>query len=214
MKKHILVVITSILTAVHIYSSDSLLQAFYDNNLVHQNGSFTFKSGRTCSNYIDMRSIISSPNLLKKITHKIYDAVEHISYDRVCGVPYGALPVATATSLVSNKPMILLRHATKNHGLQKQIEGQYKEGDRVLLIEDVITTGSSILESIEALKKHNLIVNDIVVVLDRQEGGVDRLKELGYRIHPVYTLSEVLSYAPTSKSSNKNDGWQACKARL
>jgi uridine monophosphate synthetase len=116
-----------------------------------------------------------------------------LSYDRLCGVPYGAVPLATAVALENGKPLIMLRKEIKQHGLQKLVEGHYQQGDVVLLVEDVITSGSSILETVTQLEAHGLVVKDVVVILDRQEGGAERLQTLGYNVISIVQLSELLT---------------------
>jgi len=172
---------------------DKLLQSFYDHDMVKR-GTFTLKSGKTSSIYIDGRNAISSPHLLAAIAQAFDTLILNKTYDRVCGVPYGALPLATALSLHRNEPMIMLRKEIKNHGTQKQIEGAYQQGDNVLLVEDVITTGSSILEAVELLEKKGLVIADIIILIDRQEGGIERLRNLGYSVHALYTLADILAH--------------------
>lgn len=184
-------ILACLITTAAIQSNDALMQSLHDCHVV-QHGSFVFKSGQKSSIYIDMRNTISSPMLLQQIAEYIHAKVAHKSYDCICGVPYGALPLATTLALHRNEPLILLRHATKAHGRQKRIEGIYTQGNRVLLVEDVITTGSSILEAIDALEASGLVVEDVIVFLDRQDGGIQRLKNLGYSVHAVCTLSEIL----------------------
>ncbi|KAF5271526.1 hypothetical protein FQR65_LT05146 [Abscondita terminalis] len=110
----------------------------------------------------------------------------------LCGVPYTALPMATAVSLEQNLPMLMCRKETKNYGTKKQIEGVFKFGQDCLIIEDVVTTGGSALQIAEVLKKHGLQVKDIVVLVDRQQGGKEALLAAGYQLHSVFTLNELV----------------------
>ena len=104
--------------------------------------------------------------------------------------------MATTIALQRNEAMIMLRKEVKPYGTQKQVEGFYLPGDHVLLVEDVMTTGSSILESVRLLEEQGLVVEDILVFLDREEGGTAQLRNLGYTVHTVFTLIDVLAYAP------------------
>jgi uridine monophosphate synthetase len=175
------------------FSNQTLMQKLYDHEIV-KFGSFTLKSGAESSVYVDMRNAISSMDLLTTIATTIASTIENVAYDRICGVPYGAVPIATALALQTRKPLITMRKEIKQYGTQKIIEGTYNEGEKILLIEDVVTTGSSILETLEVLKAHGLVIEDIVVLLDREQGGVQRLQELGYTVHVVMTLSDLFVY--------------------
>ena len=115
------------------------------------------------------------------------------NFDVICGVPYAALPMATAMSLESYIPLIIKRKEAKEYGTKKLIEGIYKSGQNCLLVEDVITSGKSLIETISEVENEGLKVSDIVVVLDRQQGGKELLQEKGYKVHtPVsYTHLDV-----------------------
>ena len=171
----------------------NLLPMLYEQDVV-QFGSFVLKSGTTSSVYVDMRNAISSAVLLRMVAEALHNAVPNQTYDRICGVPYGAVPLATALALHKNMPLIMVRKEIKDHGTQKLVESRYTKGDRVLVVEDVVTTGSSILETIDTLEKHGLLVEGVVVFLDREQGGVDTIQKRGYRVHTVTTLSELLAY--------------------
>src|SRR5690606_14812513 len=113
------------------------------------------------------------------------------NFDLICGVPYAALPMATAMSLESYLPLIIKRKEAKEHGTKKLIEGIYKKGQNCLLVEDVITSGKSLLETIPEIEDEGITVSDIVVVLDREQGGKELLEAKGYRVHTLFTISEV-----------------------
>lgn len=154
-------------------------------------GDFTLKSGKKSSIYLDMRCSFHDPELLKKIAQNFAQLIKDIHCDHICPVPYGAVPMATALALHINKSLIVPRKDIKDYGYQKAIEGVYSAGDSCILIEDVITTGGSILEAIEKLEKENISVAAIVVLVDRQEGGKERLEALGYKVLSVLTLKEI-----------------------
>ena len=140
------------------------------NNLIQINcikkGKFILKSGETSEYYFDMKNIISDPKLLSKIGDEMYKLIKDC--DILCGVPYGGLPICTYISTKYNIPMIMPRTKEKKYGTQKQIEGTFKSTDRCVIIEDVITTGSSVNEIIDLLHdKINVI--QVVAILDRQE---------------------------------------------
>lgn len=158
---------------------------------VVQYGSFILKSGASSSCYIDMRRILSYPDVMYSITEHIWHLLQPLEYDFICGVPYASLPIATGVSLFHNIPMIMRRKETKNYGTQKKIEGTYKPGSRCVVIEDVMTTGQSIMETITDLEVEGLFVRDIIVIVDRMQGGKEFCEEKGYRVHSLFTLSDL-----------------------
>jgi orotate phosphoribosyltransferase len=177
-----------------VSAKEYIMQKLYDHEIV-KFGSFKLKSGAESPVYVDMRNAISSMDLLRAVAGALHHAVgDDVVYARVCGVPYGAVPIATAVALQTQKPLITVRKEVKEYGTQKMVEGTYAPDDKILLVEDVITTGSSILETVAILENHGLVVHDIVIFLDREQGGVQRLQELGYAVHVVMKLSELLAY--------------------
>lgn len=162
-----------------------------------QFGEFKLKSGQTSSIYLNLRKIISYPTLLRTIASAMWEATRACQYDLVCGVPYTALPIATCLSLDHNVPMIMRRKEKKDYGTKQMIEGEFKAGQRCLIIEDVITTGGSIIETTDELANANIVVNDLVVLIDREQGGRENL-EKQFRVHSILTLSEILNYLSTS----------------
>ncbi|MGC1854078.1 MAG: orotate phosphoribosyltransferase [Candidatus Aquirickettsiella sp.] len=155
-------------------------------------GEFTLRSGEISPIYIDCRAIISFPPLLRAVANALWNKIKHVKPDLLCGVPYTALPVATAISLEQNLSMVMCRKEIKAYGTKKQIEGIFKPGQECLIVEDVVTTGGSVLQVAEILKKHDLQVKDIVVLVDRQQGGKEALQAAGYQLHSVYRLDELI----------------------
>lgn len=155
-------------------------------------GDFTLKSGAKSNIYIDLRLTVSSPKLLRMITSLIWQQIENKHFDLVCGVPYTALPFATTLSLDHNIPMIMRRKEVKKYGTKKEIEGIFQAGQNCLVVEDLITSGKSVMETIEPLEEAGLVVTDVVAFLDREAGGRHKLESKGYHVHTLVTLSEML----------------------
>lgn len=155
-------------------------------------GSFTLKSGIESPFYVDLRPLSSDPVILKKLSEELLQATEGITYDLICGVPYAALPMATAMSLVSEKRLIIKRKEAKKYGTKKLLEGIFSEGQKALLVEDVITSGASLLETIPEIEKEGISIEHIVVVLDREQGGKEKLEKEGYKVSTLFTISEAV----------------------
>lgn len=157
-------------------------------------GAFTLKSGLKSPIYIDLRQIITYPKLLKQIGAAYLPMLDGLKFDRIAGLPYAAIPIATAISLAGNYPMIYPRKEAKSYGTKAEIEGEYHAGETAVIIDDLATTGGSKFEAIEKLTGAGLIVKDVVVLIDRQSGAKESLEQAGFNLHAVLTISELLDY--------------------
>ena len=147
---------------------DFLIKELIDNNCI-KFGNYTLKNGEISKYYFDIKNIISKPDLLIKIGDELYKTLN--DFDIICGIPYGALPIATYISIKYNKPLIYIRDKKKTYGTEKLIEGSYNKNDRCVIIDDVITTGFSLENEINKLKNVVNIV-DIAVIINRQQNPV------------------------------------------
>ena len=156
-------------------------------------GEFTLKTGIKSPIYIDLRVLISYPKILKMIASAMIGLTDGLKFDVVGGVPYTALPIATAMSLEKGWPMVYARKEAKDYGTKKMVEGVYPEGAVALIIEDLITSGTSILENVEKFNASGLQVKDCIVLIDREQSGKKNLEERGLNVRSVLGINELLN---------------------
>lgn len=154
-------------------------------------GEFVQASGAVFPYYVDLRRIISQPQLFHQVLTAYADILQSLSFDRIAGIPYGSLPTATGLALQLNRPMIFPRKEVKAHGTRRMVEGNFEPGETVVVVDDILISGNSVMEGAAKLRSVGLQVRDIVVLLDHEQGVKQRLQESGYQAHSVLTLSAV-----------------------
>ena len=155
-------------------------------------GSFTLASGQRSPVYLDLRRLVSYPDVLDMAVEAYIDRLISLDYDCLAGVPYAALPIAAIAASRLKRPMIYPRKEAKTHGTSQMVEGVFQQGQRALLLEDVITSGGSILTAAETLRAAGLTVRDAVVLVDREQGGVAALAAQGINARAVLSMRQIL----------------------
>lgn len=171
---------------------ESLVLTLHDIGAVRF-GRFELHSGRTSPIYIDLRLLASFPDALREAAAAYRHQLKTLTFDRIAATPLAGLPIGTAISLDMNLPLIYPRKTVKGYGTGKLIEGKWEIGQTAVVVDDLITSGDSLLKGITFLKAAGLHVNDAVVLIDRQQGGRQALKEQGYHLHSLMTISQLLA---------------------
>jgi orotate phosphoribosyltransferase len=157
-------------------------------------GDFVLRSGRRSRYYLDKYRFETRPELLEAIAARIADLVAEHEPDahRLAGPELGAVALAAAASIASRLPFLIVRKEAKGYGTDNRVEGVFEPGERVCLVEDVVTSGGAAVAAVEALREAGLECRTAVCVVDREEGGVDELARHGVRLRPLFRASELL----------------------
>jgi len=158
-----------------------------------QFGNFTLASGKQSPIYIDLRRMSASPVLLQLAARAYANLLRPLKFDHLAAVPYAALTIGTAVALATGSSLIYPRKEAKAHGTGKTVEGVFAAGDTALVIEDLVTSGGSVLTAIEQLQAAQLAVTDVAVLIDREQGGPQNLAAAGYRLHAALQISTILA---------------------
>ena len=170
-------------------SKDYLIKILKENK-VFEKGHFVLASGKESDYYVNMKKAITNPEILKTIAELISEKIEGENIDKIAGPALGAVPIAVASSLNTKIPLLMIRKEKKGYGTSKQIEGELNTGDNVIVVEDVTTTGGSLLKAIKVIKDNGGIVKRAFVVVDREEGASDAFENEGIKLEPLISVSE------------------------
>ena len=158
-------------------------------------GDFLLRSGKRSAFYLDKYRFETRPDLLRALGERLAAAVRTAEpeTERLAGPALGAVALAASASMASGLPFIIVRSETKDYGTANRIEGPFEQGELVCLVEDVVTSGGALAESVSALREAGLVVRHAVCVVDREEGGADALARLGVRLRALYRAGELLA---------------------
>ena len=161
-------------------------------------GDYTLASGKKSPYYIDLRQTISSPITMdwiaNALTRIIINEIGKDKIDKILGVPTAGIPFATVVSQKLGLPLIYYRQARKEHGVRKKVEGILERNDRVLIVDDLITTGESVIEGSEVVRDQGGVVNELVVLLDREQGGQENLRASRIEPHVLFKISDAMAW--------------------
>lgn len=172
---------------------EKLVASLYETGCI-KFGQFTLASGKSSPIYIDLRRVISFPALFEMVVNGYAQLARTISYDLLAGVPYAALPATAVVAARLQQPMIYPRKEVKQYGTGQAIEGVYTSGQTAVMLEDVVTSGGSIVKAAETLQQAGLQVRDVIVLVDREQGGREELqRSANLTLHAVVTIREILT---------------------
>ena len=189
---------------------EELIITLYKSGMIkfaeNESDYFTLKSGQKSPVYINLRNISTDMGLLDYVCLNLYNKNCMIlsykwNYDVLCGVPYGGINYAIYLSLkfLDNHPYLIKRKEKKKHGLNNMIDGEYKQGTRCVLIEDVVTTGMSLLQTIQELEECGIKIVKVLSIINRCQGGVEMIRNRGYKISSLFSLNEILETLTKNK---------------
>lgn len=168
---------------------DSLIQLLRDCGAI-QFGHFVLTSGAISDYYIDIKKASSDPKTLKTIAKQMAPFVK--DHDLLAGMELGAVPLVVALSLETNTPYVIIRKEKRDHGTGKKIEGGSVHNKKILVVEDVTTSGGSVVKTIRVLRENDGIVDTVLTVVDRESGAKQKIQELDVTLIPLVTVSDIL----------------------
>ena len=170
-------------------TKEYLIDLLKDNE-VFLEGDFTLASGKKSNYYVNMKKDITYPEILSSIADLITNQIKNENLDKVAGPALGAVPIATAVSLKSNLPLLMIRKEEKGYGTSKLIEGDLEKGDEVVVVEDVTTSGGSLLKAIKAIEDNGGVVKKAISIVDRLEGAQETFDKENILFEPLIRVNE------------------------
>jgi len=179
----------------------------YQNGII-KFGNFTLASGKKSSYYVDLRLVPSYPQefrkMVKYLENKILQDIGLDEFDSIVSVPTGGLVIASALSIETVKPLIYVRNKPKDYGTSKSVEGKIYEGMKVIMIDDVATTGGSVVNAIKILKEINVSIKDAYVIVNRMEGADEALSQIGVKMHSILNILQITEILYEQNFIDKN----------
>lgn len=152
-------------------------------------GEFILSSGKKSKYYVDIKKASTNPGILKEIAKEMS---RYVSQEKIAGMELGAVPIAVALSLETGLSYVIVRKQEKTHGTGKQIEGDLKENEKFVVVEDVTTTGKSTMRAVNVIREHKGIVEKAIVVVDREEGASELLRKNNVEMISLVRVSELM----------------------
>jgi orotate phosphoribosyltransferase len=178
--------------------NEKIAQALVDANVM-KFGKFVLASGRESPVYVDIRVVPSYPKSFQTVVDEMSKIIDKLGVDVIAGAETAGIPLSAAIALKLKKPMVYVRKRPKGYGTDSKIEGVISKGQKAILIDDMMTNGGSKIRFIDGIRAAEADVEDIAIVLDREQGGAEMLSENGVKVHSLITLRQMLDYM------NKNE---------
>ena len=170
-------------------TKEYLIDLLKENEVVKK-GHFVLSSGKESDYYVDMKKALTSPLILSTVAKLISQKIADDNVDKVAGPALGAVPIATALSLETDIPLLMIRKEKKGYGTSKLIEGDLVEGDEVVIVEDVTTTGASLIKAIRAIEENGGVIKKAFVIVDRLDGAIETFEKEGINFEPLILVDE------------------------
>ncbi len=161
------------------------------NRFAVRRGDFTLSSGEKSTYYIDLKDAYTRPEVMREIIESMMERIRGLEIDRIGGMELGAVPIAVALSMASGIPFFIVRKEKKGHGAGKRIEGKLEKNDRILLVEDVATTGGSVASASRAVREAGGACVKALAVVDRLGGAKDNLKKINIELESLLTIRDL-----------------------
>lgn len=175
-----------------LIDKEPLILSLYELGAINF-GDYVLQSGEATPVDLDLHLLVSRPGTLRRVANLIEATANQLAFDRISAIPLAGLPIGVALSNIMDCPLIYPRmQKSSHHDRGRYIEGTYRPGETVLMIDDVLTCGDGTIKAIGLLEMVRLEVTDVFVVVDRQLGGAERLTSLGYCVHSLLTLPEII----------------------